>query len=263
MGELIFIGLGLYDEKDISLKGLEVAKRCDHLFAEFYTSKLTGTDISKVEKILGKKIKVLERKEVEDGEQILKEAEKGRVGFLTAGDPMAATTHVELRIRAEERGIATRIVHGSSVFTAIPALLGLQHYKFGRTTSLVYPEDKFFPTSPYYVIKENKERGLHTLVLLDIDAEKERFMTIREGIDILLEMENRLKEGVISDDTIVCGVARAGSKKPIIKAGSILEVRDFDFGPPLHTLVVVGKLHFMERKALETFADLARENRSV
>ena len=96
VGELVFIGLGLYDEKDISLKGLEEAKNCDVLFAEFYTSRLFGTDISKIERVVGKKINVLNREDVEESERILKEAEGGRVGFLTAGDPMAATTHVEL-----------------------------------------------------------------------------------------------------------------------------------------------------------------------
>jgi diphthine synthase len=47
-GRLTFIGLGLYDEKDISLKGLEEIKKCDKVYAEFYTAKLTGTDIKKI-----------------------------------------------------------------------------------------------------------------------------------------------------------------------------------------------------------------------
>lgn len=176
---------------------------------------------------------------------------------------MAATTHVDLRIRAAEIGISTRVIHGSSIFTAVPSILGLQHYKFGRATTLVYPEDRFFPTSPYYVIKENKERGLHTLVLLDINAEEKRYMTIEEGIEVLLKLEGMLKGKVIDENTIICGVARAGSAKPVVKAGSFSELKKFDFGPPLHTMVIVGELHFMERKALETFAGLSRKNRST
>ena len=58
-GKLIFIGLGLYDEKDISLKGLEEIKKSDKVFAEFYTSKLVGSNIKKIEKKKRKKIKVL------------------------------------------------------------------------------------------------------------------------------------------------------------------------------------------------------------
>ena len=37
---LIFVGLGLYDETDISFKGLQEIKQCDKVFAEFYTTKL-------------------------------------------------------------------------------------------------------------------------------------------------------------------------------------------------------------------------------
>ena len=40
MKELIFIGLGLNDEKGISLKGLEETKTADHVFLELYTSLL-------------------------------------------------------------------------------------------------------------------------------------------------------------------------------------------------------------------------------
>ena len=43
VGELLFIGLGLFDEKDITLKGLEAARDADIVFAEFYTSSLRGT----------------------------------------------------------------------------------------------------------------------------------------------------------------------------------------------------------------------------
>ena len=57
--KLTFIGLGLFDEKDISLKGLEEIKNYNNIFAEFYTSKLFGTDINKIENLIGKKINVL------------------------------------------------------------------------------------------------------------------------------------------------------------------------------------------------------------
>ena len=43
VGSLVFIGLGLYDEKDISLKGIEEIKNSELVFAEFYTAKLMGT----------------------------------------------------------------------------------------------------------------------------------------------------------------------------------------------------------------------------
>jgi diphthine synthase len=258
-GRLTFIGLGLYDEKDISLKGLEEIKKCDKVYAEFYTAKLTGTDVKKIGKKIGKAIDVLSREETEKGDKILASAMEKNVVFLTCGDPMTATTHVDLRLRAKDKGIETKIIHGSSIATAVPGLLGLQNYKFGRTTTLAFPEKEYFPTSPYQIIKGNKLMGLHTLILLDIQAEKERYMTANEGIGLLLEMEKKLCENVFTEDSIICVVARAGSSNPTVMANTIGFLKDKDFGPPLHTLVVPGNLHFMEVEALVKLAGLPGE----
>ncbi len=255
-GTLVLIGLGLYDEKDISLKGLEILKSCDTVFAEFYTATLSGTTIAALEHIIGKSIRLLSRAETEKGEMILTAAINNKVALLVCGDPMTATTHVDLRLRAEKQGITTRVVHGSSVVTAVPGLLGLQNYKFGRTTTLAYPEKEYFPVSPYNVIADNKKRGLHTLILLDIQAEKKQYMTANEGITLLLEMEKKEKKGIITKDTLLCVVARAGSSKPVVAADSITALLEQDFGPPLHALVVPGTLHFLEIEALTTFANL-------
>jgi diphthine synthase len=255
-GCLIFIGLGLNDEKDISLKGLEEIKKSDMVFAEFYTAKLSGTDKNKIEIEIGKKIEVLTREETEKGDKILNSAKEKTVALLTCGDPMTATTHVDIRLRAEKIGIRTQIIHGSSIVTAVPGLLGLQNYKFGRATTIAYPEKNYFPTSPYEVIKENKKMGLHTLVLLDIQDDKKRYMKANEGIELLLKMEEKHKENIISNDSIICVVARAGSSEPTALAGKIKDLIGKDFGPPLHTLVVPGKLHFMEIEALQILAQL-------
>jgi len=255
-GKLTFIGLGLYDEKDISLKGLEEIKNCDRVYAEFYTSKLVGTNIIKLENTIGKKIKVLNREETEKGNDVINSAKKENVVFLTCGDSMSATTHVDLRLRAINRGIKTKIIHGSSIVTAVPGLLGLQNYKFGRTTTLAYPEEKYFPTSPYDIIKNNKKMGLHTLILLDIISNKKKYMTANEGIRLLLDIEKKRKENLITKESIICVVALAGSSNPTVMAGKIEALKDEDFGTPLHTLVVPGILHFMEIEALETLASL-------
>jgi len=253
---LTFIGLGLFDEKDISVKGLEEIKKSDKVFAEFYTAKLVGTSIKKLEELYEKKITVLSREQTEKGDIVIDSAEKQNTVFLTAGDPMTATTHVDLRIRAIKKGIKTSVVHGSSIVTAVSGLLGLQNYKFGRTTTLAYPEGEYFPTSPLDVIKDNLKMGLHTLVLLDIQADKDRFMNANEAMDLLLQMERKTKNNVISKESVVCVVARAGSKEPIVRAGAIKELGKIDFGPPLHSLVIPGKLHFMETESLVALAQL-------
>lgn len=258
-GQLIFIGLGLYDENDISLRGLKELENCEKVFAEFYTSKLVGLNRNSFEKKIGKEIEVLSREESERGDKILKYALKGKVGFLTCGDPMIATTHVNLRLHAIKKDVNTKIIHSGSIVTAVPGLLGLQNYKFGRTTTLAFPEKDYFPTSPYLVIKRNKEIGLHTLVLLDIQSDKDIYMNANEGMKLLLKMEEKVKENIITEDRVICVVGQAGSDKPILKANMIKFLLDKNFGPPLHTLVIPGPLHFMEVEALEICAGLPRE----
>jgi diphthine synthase len=175
------------------------------------------------------------------------------------GDPFSATTHVELRIRAKKEGIPVSIVHGASALTAVPGLLGLQHYKFGRTTTLPFPDRGYYPESPYEMIAENLSRGLHTLVLLDIQADRGRLMTANEGLGVLAELERRKKGGILGPEALVCVVARAGSQRPVVRAGRLAGLAKEDFGPPHHSIVVPGKLHFMESEALVELAGAPAE----
>ena len=253
-GALVFVGLGLHDEDGVSERGLREILSADLVLAEVYTSALSEGSLDRLAARTGKRIEHLDRAAVEDGKRILDECEDKRVVLLVVGDPMTATTHVDLRLRAAEAGIETQVVHGASALTAVPGLLGLQHYKFGRTTTLPFPQEGYSPTSPYDVIGENLSRGLHTLVLLDIDAENSRYMTVNEGLHLLLDMERRVGRGIISRSTLVCAVARAGSRDCIVRAGALDDLMSTGFGLPLHTIVVPGKLHFLEEDALRVFA---------
>ncbi|MEM2914691.1 MAG: diphthine synthase, partial [Candidatus Bathyarchaeia archaeon] len=170
MGELIFVGLGLFDGLDISLRGLEEIKKADYVFAEFYTSLMAGFSMKSFRKIIGKEVTVVSRKilEEENGEPILCKAENAKVAFLVPGDPLIATTHVDLRLRAEKLGITTKIIHGASIISAVIGLSGLQNYRFGRSVTVPFPEGDLISETPYNVIAENKARSLHTLCFLDI-----------------------------------------------------------------------------------------------
>jgi len=264
LGELVFVGLGLFNELDISLRGLEEVRKADTVFAELYTSLMSGLSIQKLQKLVKKKISVVSRQvlEEEEGKRILQEAEKGKTVFLVPGDPLIATTHVDLRIRAEKMGIRTRVIHGASIVSAVIGLSGLQNYKYGRSVTVPFPEKGFIPETPYTVIQVNQRMGLHTLCFLDIRAEEKRYMTVKEGLESLLAIEKRKENRVITPDTLVVGIARAGSEKPTVKAGFIGDVLNYDFGAPPHTLVFPGRLHFMEAEALVTLAkapELIRE----
>lgn len=255
-GKLSFIGLGLYDEHDLSMKALNTIQQADYVFAEFYTSILSGSTLDHLKEVCNSEIIVLNRKQTEEASVLLSKAKNNHVAFLVGGDALTATTHVDLRIRAIQQDIETSVIHGSSVVTAVPGLLGLQHYKFGRITTLVTPQKQYFPMSPYDVIRENKKQGLHSLVLLDIKADENTFMTAEQGIDLLRKMEEQKQKHILTDQTIICVVARAGSKNPLVIAGTISSLKNQDFGLPLHTLVVPGSLHFMEIEALEYLANL-------
>ncbi|MFQ5986682.1 MAG: diphthine synthase [Thermoplasmata archaeon] len=256
MGELLFIGLGLHDEWDLTVRAREEARSCDALFAEFYTSRLMGATEDRLEEILGKEIRVLGREEVEDGGMVLEAARRGKVGLLTAGDSMAATTHVDLRLRAHRLGIATRVIAGVSALTAATGALGLQHYKFGRTATLPLRETGFAPRSPYDVVVANQAAGLHTLALLDL--KEDRLMTPREGLEYLLEMEDRSAQGAIGPETVACIAGSLGSSRPTLLADRVERLLKADPGPPPHVLVFLGRLHFMEVEALVAFAGLPK-----
>jgi len=246
---LTFVGLGLYDERSITVEGRDALRAADRAFAEFYTSRLAGITVEDLSAHHGIDVEVRDRAGVEqDPEPILAAAEDGDVAFLTAGDTMVSTTHVDLRLRAEARGIDTRIVHGVSAQSAASGLTGLQNYRFGKAVTLPFPYahgGADVPASVATSIEANRERGLHTLVYLDIKAERDEYMTgdVAAGL---------LAEGWA--DALAVVVARAGSPDPLVAADRLSALAERDFGDPLHLLVVPGDLHHLEAEALERLA---------
>ena len=263
MKELVFVGLGLNDEKGISLNGLEEAKTADNVFMELYTSLLPDFSLENLQTLIGKEIQVLSRRnlEEENGKLILTAAENGKAVFLVPGDPFIATTHVTLRIEAAKHQIPTRVIHGASIISAIIGLSGLHNYKFGKTVTIPFQEN--FSETPYNVVAQNKQLGLHTLCLLDLKADEKRYLTIKEALTMLAMVEAKKKQGVASNDALAVGLARAGSKQPTLKAGFVVELLDFDFGEPPMTLIFPGQLHFMEAEALIALAGAPPKLRSM
>lgn len=250
---LYLIGLGLSDEKDITIKGLEAIKKCSTVYLENYTSILQCPK-EKLENFYGKKIIFADREMAEQGaEKIVSEAKNKDIAFLVIGDPFSATTHIELFRLAREKKTAVKVISNASVITAV-GITGLQLYKFGKITSIPFQEESkesITLETPYNVLKENQKLGLHTLFLLDLNPGEEKFMKVNDALEILEKIEKRKKEKIISKDTIVVGCARLGSDNPTIKAGTLEEVRSFDFGKPPHGLIIPGKLHFLEEEVLK------------
>jgi diphthine synthase len=248
---LTFVGLGLFDHRDISVKGLECIRRSDAVFMERYTSMLAGTTLPEMERCYGKSIRLLDREEVEqDPEKLLSLAADNDVVFLTGGDPMVSTTHMDLRLRAHQQGIRTAIIHGASISSAVCGLTGLQNYRFGKSCSLPFPAKNWFPHTPIEVVAQNLSLDLHTLVYLDI--QKDRYMTVAQAVELMEELA-RIKGFSIP---LYVGIARAGSDCPVVAAGNAEKMDRSDLGPPLHILVVPARLHVVEQEYLEAFAGL-------
>eukprot|EP00889_Picochlorum_renovo_P005802 jgi/Picre1/32832/NNA_008162.t1 len=186
---LYIIGLGLADEKDITVKGLEAVKKCERVYLESYTSLLL-VPRERLEEFYGKSIIDADRELVEMGaDTILEGAADTDVAFLVVGDPFGATTHTDLELRARE--------------------LDIPLYRYGETVSIVFFTETWRPDSFYDKILSNRKNGLHTLCLLDIKTkepsleslargkvvyEPPRFMSIHTAVEQLLEIEDKRKK---------------------------------------------------------------------
>ncbi|MES3518474.1 MAG: diphthine synthase [Natronomonas sp.] len=250
---LTFVGLGLYDERSVTVAGREAIRGADRAFAEFYTSKLAGTTLEALAAHHGIDIERRDRSGVEESpDEILSAASDGDVVFLTAGDTMISTTHVDLRLRAIDDGIETRVIHGTTAETAASSLTGLQNYRFGKATTLPFQyahAGDDVPGSVVETISDNADRGLHTLVYLDIKVgpgprgtDREEYMSADRAAERLTDALGGDRLGVV--------VARAGSPDPVVAADRLSVLADGAFGAPLHLLIIPGDLHHIERDAL-------------
>ena len=248
---LTLIGLGLFDEKDLTLRGLEVVKKADKIYIELYTSKWHG-NLKNLEKIIGQKIYELKRKDLEEeSERVFEEAKNKNIVLLIQGDPLVATTHLSLITDARKLEVKTKIIHNASIISAI-AETGLHVYNFGPTVTIPFPEKTKgkSPQSIYKIIKENKKRGLHTLCLLDVVAEENKYLSVNEAIKILLLMGEKLKGKVFTEETKFIVFCRAGSNQSKISYEKAKDLINRNFGEPPAILIIPGKLHFTENEYL-------------
>jgi diphthine synthase len=272
-GTLVFVGLGLGGLKDVTVRGLEEIKSSDFVFLENYTAILPGCEISDMEAFYGKELIVADRDMVESAsDKILEKARTSKVSVLVVGDPFCATTHSDLYLRAKNIGIKVSVVHNASIVSAI-GCTGLHIYRLGEIVTVPFWMDKWKPDSFYDKIKMNADNKLHTLCLLDIKVkerslenlmrgrdifEPPRFMTVRQALEQLTEIEENRKESVVTPTTLVVGVARVGKEDQSIKFGAVEQFlsstdENCDLGGPLHSLVICGDLHEMEKEFLDQF----------
>ena len=250
---LYLVGLGLHDEGDLSIKGLEALKKADRIYAESYTSFYNG-NLSVIEQWIDKKIILLDRTDIEEkiSSNLLSNSKDEDIALLVCGDPLIATTHADIILQAQNKDIKFKVIHSSCIYSAV-AETGLHIYKFGKTTTLPYPEKNYLPCSPYDVIRQNQDMRLHSLVLLDVKADEKRYMSVNEGIEVLLRMEDDRKKGLVDDDLFIVAAARLGGDS-IIKAGSLRQLMTLNYGGPPHCIIIPAQLHYTEKQMLKLYS---------
>ena len=165
---LLLIGIGPGSVGGMSLEAIEAAKIADHRRYEAYTALWPSEELELLESTIGPIERVM-RPEVEQPDDLFALARSSLVALLVVGDPLQATTHVDLQLQAMEHDIECKVFHGVSITTIVTGAVGLSNYRFGRQTTVTYPYGGWIATSPLEVIAVNRFRGLHTLVLLDLD----------------------------------------------------------------------------------------------
>ncbi len=268
---LHLIGIGIKKEH-ISFEMMDIIKKSDKVFLEYYTS-FYQDDFDTLSKFIGKKIEVCDRVDIESNieEKILNPAKTKDISLLIIGDPLVATTHTDLLLRANELKIKTRIYNNVSIANFITRT-GLQFYKFGKITSIPFFSAKFMPRTPYLVYLDNFKMGAHTLFLLDLNPSndvaykgKEKFLKAKDALQFLLDIPHVMVENeeleekeadTIDEDTPAIICSKLGFDDEKIVYGTILDLIQYDMKESLKEplcLIIPGDMHEMEENFLQQF----------
>ena len=248
MGRLSFGGLGL-GARGITLEGIEEMVSSDSIYLEYYTTPHEPQLLKQVQASAKKNFTIVDREFVEDGNRILSEAAGRKVVLAVLGDPMIATTHNELRVRAIRRGIETRVIHSATIASAAASASGLHSYSFSRTVT-VTRESVGKLTQAYHILHQNLLEGAHTLLLLEYDVQSGQGVTPADAMAGLLLAEGNFKRGVVSEGTFAIVISRLGRDDAALRAGTFGELSKREVGGPPHCLIVPGRLHFTEVEAV-------------
>ena len=265
-GELVpglwLIGIGPGDLGHMTERAITVAKGCSKRYLEGYTAILPKDQEGRLEEIVGPWERLM-RPLVEEPGALLEEARSAAVALLVVGDPIQATTHIDLEARCIEQGVGFEIVPGLSATTLAVSLSGLQSYRFGRQVTLPYPYGEYLATSPLKMVEANYNSGLHTLVLLDLDPTGMGFdppkpMQPGEAVTVLRRMtENCGREGGAKgrdlppvdewDCVLLSDIGTESQRVLSGKLGEIANVRD----GWVHTLILPSEMSENEKEAFE------------
>ena len=250
---LWFVGLGISGTKSIPIEVVKIIQDADIVYLEVFTSPISQTYEEEIKNMVNGSFKIAKRWVVEDGQEILKASKSSTVVLLSYGDPYMATTHIELRTRAELENIETKTVHSSSIITSMIGEAGLQFYKVGRVVTIM--NEKKSTITPYTAINKNLTQGLHSVILLEYNYDKKYFLDPKNAISNLLDIEKEQKKSILSDDTFAIIASRIGFETQKIISGEFSNLLKIDFGEPPHSIIIPGKLHFTESDAINVLME--------
>ncbi len=240
---LVLVGIGPGTVEAMSTEAIEIAKAADFRRYEAYTALWPEDELANLVATIGPIEKVM-RPEVENPEEILGLAKDNLVALLVVGDPLQATTHVDLQMQAAEQGIDCKIVHGISITNLVTGAIGLSNYKFGRQTTITYPYNGWIATSPLEVIAINRAQGLHTLALLDLDPTgagtgEQKPMEPKDAVVSLIAMAEKLVEVKenLPNDSVLEQLKIAAAESICAEIYSLPVVICSDMGTPQQSIV--------------------------
>ena len=134
---LLLIGMGPGRIDSMTIEARNAARSADFRRYEAYTALWPADELVKLEQEIGD-IEMVMRPEVESPTELLGLAKNHLVALLIVGDPLQATTHVDIQLQALEAGINCIVFHGISITTLVTGAVGLSNYRFGRQTTITY-----------------------------------------------------------------------------------------------------------------------------
>ena len=256
---LWLIGIGPGDLGHMTERARSVARECSKRFLEGYTAVLPPSEEERLESVVGSWERLM-RNEVEKPDELLGRARTEPVALLIVGDPMQATTHIDLEERCAEEGIGFHVIPGLTATALAVSLSGLQSYRFGRQVTVPFSAGDYLPTSPLEMICINKEAGLHTLVLLDLDptgmgVETPRPMMPSEAVALLERMSERTENGSTTLNLPILEwggmlLSDLGTEEERVVSGSLRELSEISMGY-VHAFILPAEFSGMEEAAFE------------
>ncbi|MEM1688016.1 MAG: diphthine synthase [Nanopusillaceae archaeon] len=240
----VLAGIG-QNKEEVPVGVINEIKSADLVFLEYYTNFVDEETINFLLSI-NKNIKIVNRKFVEEElEKIIISNFNKKIVLIVSGSPLFATTHAYFLKICKENKIDFKVINAASIFDEI-GKTGLFLYKFGKTVSIPFHEAESF----FDEIVKNYKSGLHTLVLLDLDPENKKYLSLKEAIERIINIDKKKNLGIFLEDFKIIVCSSLGRKNEKIFYLKIKEALNLDLPPPI-CIIIPSNLNNIEIEILE------------